>query len=96
MDDDSEAKKVKGTKKCVMKRMLKFNNYKNCVLNKKVVLKLPQRFKREAYNVHTEQFNKIPLSSNDDKRLHAFDRITSYPYGASTGKGCKTELLSKY
>ena len=24
MDDDSEAKKAKGTKKCVIKRMLKF------------------------------------------------------------------------
>ena len=30
MDDDSEAKKAKGTKKCVIKRMLKFNDYKNC------------------------------------------------------------------
>ena len=24
-----------------------------------------------------------------------FDRITSYPYGTSAGKVCKTELLSK-
>ena len=29
MDDDSEANKAKGTKKCVIKRMLKFNDYKN-------------------------------------------------------------------
>ena len=35
------------------------------------------------------------VSSNDDKRLQTFDRITSYPYGASAGKVCKTELLSK-
>ena len=34
-------------------------------------------------------------SSNDHKRLQTFDRITSYPYGASAGKVCKTELLSK-
>ena len=27
MDDDSEAKKTKGTKKSVIKRMLKFNDY---------------------------------------------------------------------
>ena len=25
--------------------------------------------------------NKIALSSNDDKRLIALDKITSYPYG---------------
>ena len=31
MDDDSEDKKAKGTKKCVTKRKLKFKNYKNCL-----------------------------------------------------------------
>ena len=30
IDDGSEDKKVKGTKKCVIKRKLKFENYKNC------------------------------------------------------------------
>ena len=30
MDDDSEAIKEKGTKKCVIKRMLKFPDYRDC------------------------------------------------------------------
>ena len=30
-DDGSKNKKVKGTKKCVIKRKLKFENYKNCL-----------------------------------------------------------------
>ena len=30
--------------------------------------------------------NNIALSSNDDKRLQTFDRITSFPYGLSAGK----------
>ena len=30
IDDSSEDKKAKDTKKCVMKRKLKFENYKNC------------------------------------------------------------------
>ena len=30
-DDGSEDKKAKGTKKCVIKRALKFENYKNCL-----------------------------------------------------------------
>ena len=29
--DGSEDEKVKGTKKCVIKRKLKFENYKNCL-----------------------------------------------------------------
>ena len=55
---------------------------------------MQQRFKSERHNVCTEEINEIALSSNNDKRLQTFDRITSYPHGASAGKGCKTELLS--
>ena len=93
--DCKEDKKVKGTKKCVIKRRLKFNDYKDCLLNNKIVLKSQQRFQSEKHDVYTEEINKIAVSSNDDKRLQAFDRITSYPYGASVGKVCKTELLTK-
>ena len=39
MDDDSEAKKEKATKKCVIKRMLKFSDYKHCLLNNEIILK---------------------------------------------------------
>ena len=77
-DDFKEDKKAKGTKKCVIKRELKFNNYRDCLLNDKVVLKSQQRLKSERHDVYTE---KIALSSNDDKRLIALDKITSYPYG---------------
>ena len=81
MDDDSEAKNAKGTKRCVVKRMLKFNDHKDCLLNNEIILKSQQRFNSEAHNVYTTDINKIALSSNDDKRLQTFDRITTYPYG---------------
>ena len=96
MDDDSDAKKAKETKKCVIKRMLKFLDYKDCFLNNEIILKSQQGFKSEAHKVYTEEVNKIALSSKDDKRLQTYDRITSYPYGTSAGKVCKTEVLSKY
>ena len=44
-DDFKEDKKAKGTKKCVIKRMIKFDDYKKCLLNSEVVLKSQQRFK---------------------------------------------------
>ena len=94
-DDCEEDKKAKGTKKCVIKRMLKFYDHKYCLKNNATVLKSQQRFKSEGHDVYTEEINKIPLSSNDDKRLQTFDKIAPYPYGASAGKVCKTELLSK-
>ena len=31
IDEGSENKKAKGTKKCVIKRKFKFENYKNCL-----------------------------------------------------------------
>ena len=77
MDDGKSDTKAKGTKKCVIKRILKFNDSKDCLLKNEIILKSQQRFKSEAHNVYTEEINKIALSSNDDKRLQTFDRITS-------------------
>ena len=77
------------------KKVLKFNDYKDCLLNREIILKSQQRFKSERHNVYTEDVNKIALGSNDDKRLQTYDKITSYPYGTSVGKICKAELLSK-
>ena len=45
MDDDTEHKKAKGTKKGVIKRELMFKNYTDCLLNNKTILKSQQRFK---------------------------------------------------
>ena len=95
MDDNSEVKKSKGTKKCVIKRELMFENYKDCLFNNKIILKSQQRFKSHHHNVYTEQINKIALSSNDDKRLQTFDKITTYPYGTNAFKVCESEMLSK-
>ena len=94
-DDREEDKKAKGTKKCVINRDLKFNDYKDCLLNDKVVLKSQQRFKSKRHNVYIGNANKIALSNNDDKRLLSFAKITTYPYGTNVGKVCKTELLNK-
>ena len=47
MDDANSHKKAKGTKKCLIKRKFKFNDYKDCLLNNKIILKLQQRFKRK-------------------------------------------------
>ena len=55
MDDGRNDKKAKGTKKCVIKRRLKFNDYKNCLLNNEILLKSQQRFKSERHDVYTEE-----------------------------------------
>ena len=80
-DDDKEDKKAKVTKKCIIKKMIKFNDYKKCFLDDEVILKSQQRFISKKHNVYTENINKIALSNNDDKRIVSSNKISSYPYG---------------
>ena len=79
-DDCKEDKKAKGTKKCVIKRVIKSDDCKNWLLNGEVILKSQQRSVGKGHDVYTENINKIALSSNDDKRIVSSDKITSYPY----------------
>ena len=80
-DDGKEDKKAKGTKMCIIKKMIKFNDYKKCLLNGEIIFKLQQRFISNKRDVYTENVNKIALSNNDDKRIVLSNKMTSYPYG---------------
>ena len=51
--------------------------------NNKLILKTQQRLKIERNNVFTEEINKIPLSSNDNKKMRSIDSIETYAYGTS-------------
>ena len=95
MDDGNEKKKAKGIKKCVTKRTLMFENYKDLFFNNKTILRSQLSFKSNHHNVYTEEVNKVALNSNDDKRLQTFDRVTTYPYGTNAFKVCESEMLSK-
>ena len=93
IDDNSEVKKSKGTKKCVIKRELMFENYTDCLSNDKIILNSHQIFKSDHHKVYTEEVNKIALSSND-KRLQTHDKITTYPYRTNAFKVCESEMLN--
>ena len=67
-------------------KILLFKNYIDCLFNDQIILKSKPRFKSDCHNVYTEQINKIALSSNDDKRLQTFDKITTYPYRTNAFK----------
>ena len=60
--------KQKESKKCVIKRKVKFNNY-NSLLKDEIISKSQQRFKSESHNLHTEEINKIALMLIKDYRL---------------------------
>ena len=94
MEDGSEYKKAKGTKKCIIKRELMFENYKDSLFNDKIILKSQQRFRSDHHRVYTEEVNKIAVSSNDDKRLQTFDKVTTYLYGTPAIKVSENEYDS--
>ena len=44
MNDGNDHKKAKGTKKCVIKQKVMFENYKDCLFNNKTVYRSQERF----------------------------------------------------
>ena len=97
-DDDYDNEKIlnikaKGTKKCIIKRRLMFENYKDCLFNEKIIIKSQQRFKNDHHEEYTEEVNKVALSTNDDKRLQTLDKITTYPHGTNAFKVCENEMM---
>ena len=92
-DDDSEVKKSKGTKKCVINWGIMFENYTDCLFNDKIILKSQQKFKSNHHKMYTEEVNKITLSSDDDKRLKTFNKVTTWPYGTNDLKVCESEMM---
>ena len=80
LDDDTENKKAKGTKKCIVKREIAFNNYVDSLFKNDVLLKSQHRFRSDHHVVYTEEVNKIALSCKDDKRIQTPNKVTTYPY----------------
>ena len=93
-DYRNDHKKDEGRKKCIIKQKLMFQNFKDYLFNNKNVYRSQQRFKSYNHDVYTEIVNKIVLSSNDNKRLQIFDRITTYRYGTIAFKVCESEMLN--
>ena len=78
-------------KKKTSKRL--FQNYTDFLFNDKIILTSQQIFKSDCHDVYTEEVNKISLSSNYDKRLQKFDKITTYPYRTNAFKVCKINMM---
>ena len=57
MEDGGEHKKANGTKKCVIKKELRFENYKDALFNDKIITKPQQRFTSEHHIGYTEKVN---------------------------------------
>ena len=93
-DDSNDHKKAKGIKKCVIKQKLMFKNYKDWLIDSETVYSSQHRFKSYNHDVYIEDVNNIALSANADKRLQAYNKIETYPYGTNAFKLYDSEMLS--
>ena len=88
-------KKEKGTKKCVIKKHLNFDLYKQSLFNNIIIKCSQQRFKIDYRNIYTQTVNKTALINNDNKRIISFDGITMYPHGINKSLLDKLETSIK-
>ena len=95
LDDDTENKKAKGTKKCIVKREIAFNNYVDSLFKNDVLLKSQHRFRSDHHVVYTEEVNQIALSRKDDKRIQTPNKVTTYPYDSNAFMVCKNKMSKR-
>ena len=79
-DTQSEPKKCKGIKKCVVKNTIRFDDYKICLLEGTTIHRSQLMFRSKKHNVRTLEVNKLALSREDDKRV-SIDGIASLAMG---------------
>ena len=75
-----EPKKCKGIKKCVVKKTMTFDGYKNCLFEGRNLYKSELLFRLNKHEIKTLEVNKLALNSQDDKRI-SIDGIASYAMG---------------
>ena len=84
--DGEEDKKCKGVKKCVVKKTLRFDDYKKCLDDGKNVYRQQMMFRNKNHDVFTMNVNKIALNREDDKRLIQEDGVSTLARGHVKGQ----------
>ena len=72
--------KDKKCKKCVIKREIRFKDYKRCLFEGVDFYKSQLLFRSDKHEIKTIEVNKLALNSKDDKRI-SIEGIASYAMG---------------
>ena len=77
---NSEPKKCKRIKKCVVKKTISFDGYKKCLFSGERTHRSQLLFRSCKHEVKTLEVNKLALSREDDKRI-TINGVVSYARG---------------
>ena len=62
------------------------------MFNDKKIKKSQQGFRSDHHSVCKVEDHRTALSSDDDKIIQTFDKISTYPYGTNVYKLCENEM----
>ena len=79
--DGAEDKKCKGIKKCIVKKTLTFEDYKNCLFNSSIEYRSQLMFRSIKHDIFMLKVNKVALDRNDNKRISKRDGISTLAQG---------------
>ena len=85
---NSEPKKCKGIKKCIVKCTISFDNYKRCLFSGDSSHRSQLLFRSRKHEVKMLEVNKLVLSREDDKRI-SINGVASYAIGHYKVRGCE-------
>ena len=76
--DNREDKKCKGIKRCIVKKTISFDDYKNYLFDSKSksIYRSQLMFRNNKHEIHTVEVNKVALNRDDDKRIVKKDGIS--------------------
>ena len=86
--EESEPKKCKGIKKCVVKKTITSEDYKRCLFEGRVIHRSQMMFRSKKHKIKTLEVNKLALSREDDKRI-SINGIDSLAMGHYKVLGCE-------
>ena len=66
---EKESKKCKGIKKCVVRKTITFEDYKNCLFSGETSYRSQLMFRSLKHKIQILEVNKIALNKDDDKRI---------------------------
>ena len=92
--ESKEFKRCKGIKKCVVKKDIKFEDYKRCLMTGEMEYKSQMTFRSRLHEIATIETNKLALSREDDKRIYT-DNINSLARGHWKTRMTREEIWGK-
>lgn len=90
--DNKDIRKAKGVKKCVVKKELRHEQYKEVLFDKKTLRHGMNMLRSEKHQIYGLRVNKVSLSPFDSKRWIADDGVNTLAYGHKDITGPRVAL----